>query len=411
MAGKNKDFSRREFLFRAFSGMASVGLFGVSGEALSLYNQEKITQHSNKKILYRTLGKTGIRVPIVNMGVMNSLDPALVKKSYEIGVRHFDTAAYYMQGRNEEMLGKAIKELNVRDKVIIGTKIYIPPQQRGMSPDKVKETYLNIAEKSLKRLQTDYVDILYSHSVQTIEWLNNPGIREALQLLKEQGKVRFIGFSTHSNMAKCINEAVRTGFYDVILTAFNYAMADDKNLIDALRKAASKGIGLIAMKTQCTQYWYRQYVPEANQKYYKGKIMHTAVLKWALRNDFITTAVPGYTTFQQMEEDFSVAYGLEYTSEEKKFLQDRNVKFLLGYCRQCNRCVSSCPKGVDIPTLMRIHMYVTCYSNLYQARDTLNSIPKGKDLQACISCDTCRASCVNHIDIPKRIDELKTIYV
>jgi predicted aldo/keto reductase-like oxidoreductase len=164
------------------------------------------------------------------------------------------------------------------------------------------------------------------------------------------------------------------------------------------------------MKTLCAQYWYREHVPSDKLSYYKGKIMHTAVLKWALRNDFIATAIPGYTTFQQMEEDFSVAYDLEYTPEEKRFLKDRVVKLSLGYCRQCQQCLSTCPKGVDIPTLMRTHMYAACYTNFYQARDTLDEIPRGIGLDACASCETCRANCVNSVDIPRRIDELKVIY-
>jgi len=412
MAIKKKDYNRREFLSRTFSGIASISVLGISGKTLPSFGQEKITQNSEKKVINRTLGKTGIKVPIVNMGVMNTLDSALVKRSYEIGVRHFDTAAWYMQGRNEEMLGNVIKELNVRDKVIIGTKVYIPHQQRGMSPEKAKEAYLRIAEESLNRLQMDYVDILYSHSVHDTDWLNNPGILEALQMLKKEGKARFIGFSTHKNMAACLNDAVRTGFYDVVLTAFNYSMIDNKEMTSAIKSAALKGIGIIAMKTQCSQAWYGKRLPSDEQKYYEGTIMHKSILKWVLLNEYITSAIPGYTTFQQMEEDFSVAYDLEYTPEEKEFLEDRNIKLSLGKCcQQCDSCVFTCPKGVDIPTLMRTHMYAACYSNFYQARDTLNSIPKVKNLAACTSCDVCTASCVNLVDIASRIEELKTIYV
>ena len=389
MAGIKNSYSRREFLSKSVSSLAGAGFLGTSGRALLSYDQEKLSQESNKKkeIIYRSLGKTGISIPIVNMGVMNAFDSALVKRSYEIGVRHFDTAAWYGRGRSEESVGNAIKELNVRDNVIIGTKVYIPLLQRNITPKQAKETYLRIANESLQRLKTDYVDILYSHVVQDIDWLNNPGILEALQLLKKQGKTRFIGFSTHQNMAECIRQATKDGHYDVILTAFNYAMGDDKELMDALKNAHAKGIGLIAMKTLCAQYWYREHVPSDKLSYYKGKIMHTAVLKWALRNDFIATAIPAYTTFQQMEEDFSVAYDLKYTLEEKRFLEDRDVKLSLGYCRQCQQCLSTCPKGVDIPTLMRTHMYVACYTNFYQARDTLDEIPRGKSLDACVLCE------------------------
>jgi len=373
MIDKKKDINRRDFLSSTVAGIASLGVLNISEKALLLSNKVKPDQDVNQKIIYRTLGKTGIKLPIVSMGVMNAFDSALVRRAYEIGVRHFDTAAWYQRGRNEEMVGNVIKQLNARDQVIIGTKIYIPLNQRNITPAQAKETYLKIAEESLKRLQTDFIDILYSHDVSSLEWLNNPGILEALQLLKQQGKARFIGFSIHSNINECVQEATRTGDYDVILTAFNYGMNEDKKLLKTLKKAASKGIGL-------------------------------------LRHNFITTAVPGYTNFQQIDEDFSVAYDLEFTPEEKKFLQDRNVKYSLGYCLQCKHCVATCPRGVDIPTLMRTHMYAACYGNFYQARDALDSIARGKGLQACGSCHSCSARCINRIDIARRIDELKMIY-
>lgn len=410
MDNPKSKINRRDFISKGVSGIAAVSMMGTSVVTYKASEQQKALTQSRKKIIYRSLGNTGIRLPIVNMGVMNSSLPALVKKSYDIGVRYFDTAAWYQRGKNEKMIGQAIKELNVRNRVVIGTKIYIPPQQRGMSSEQVKKTYLKIAEQSLQRLQTDYVDILFSHSVYDHEWLQNPGILEALQLLKKQGKARFIGFTTHTNMAECIQDAIRTGDYDVIETAYNYALSDDKDYKNILKKAALKGIGLIAMKTQCSQYWYKEDLPQDQQEYYQGRIMHTAVLKWVLRNNFITTAIPGYTSFREMEEDFSVAYDLAYTSEEKAFLQDRNVKLSLGYCCQCYYCVATCPKKIDIPTLMRTHMYAKCYGNFYQARDTIDDIPEERGLAACITCDQCLAKCTNGIDIGQRIDELKVIF-
>jgi len=411
MTGKKKHFSRRNFLYSSFAGIAALGLRNLTARNPSFRNRDPSFLELKNNIIYRKLGSTGLILPVVNMGVMNALGPALVRRAYELGVRHFDTAAWYQQGRNEEMIGNVIRELKVRDNVIIGTKIYVPHQQRNMTSTQAKDTYLTIAEESLKRLQTDYIDILYSHDVSTLEWLNNPGILEALQILKKEGKARFIGFSTHQNMAECINEAVRTGFYDIILTAFNYAMVDDENLINALKNADSNGIGLMAMKTQCSQYWYREYVPEGKREYYKGRILQTAVLKWVLRHDFITTAIPGCTTFKQIEDDMAVARDLDYTPEEKQFLEDRNVKDSLGYCQQCSRCLPTCPNGVDIPALMRTHMYAACYSNFYQARDTLDEIPRGKSIQICRSCMTCVARCVNSVNIARRIDELKMIYI
>jgi heterodisulfide reductase subunit C len=112
-----------------------------------------------------------------------------------------------------------------------------------------------------------------------------------------------------------------------------------------------------------------------------------------------------------MEDDVSVARDLEYTTEEKKFLDDKNVKLSLGYCRQCGTCLASCPKGAEIPSLMRIHMYATCYGNLTQARDTIEEIPEDKGIDACATCEVCRAKCAHNIDISQRIEDLKTTYV
>jgi predicted aldo/keto reductase-like oxidoreductase len=404
MKKDKKGLSRREFLSRSASGVASLGLLALPKRLWSF--------PAEKKVIYRTLGKTGIELPIVNMGVMNSLNPDLVKRSYEIGVRYFDTAAGYQRGQNEIMVGRAIKELGVREKVIIGTKVNIPHDQRSkISTEEAKTFILKTAEASLQRLQSDYLDILYLHDVQDSGIINHPGTQDALRTLKEQKKVRFVGFTTHNNKTGLILDAVTLGFYEVILVGFNYALADDPDFIAALQKAQANGIGLIAMKTQCAQLWYKEELPAEMQAYYQGRLMHTALLKWVLQHDFIACAVPGYTTFAQMEEDFSVAHDLAYTPEEKTFLQDRNVKLALGRCcRQCEQCVPTCPLGVHIPTLMRSHMYATRYGNLPAAREALETLPNARDLRACRACGECTARCVRTVDVRKRIADLKSIY-
>lgn len=411
MTSQNQKFSRRDFFSIAFAEVVSAGLLGFQRNAFAGPGLESAEQISNKTVIHRTLGKTGIKIPIVNMGVMNADNPELVRKSYEIGVRLFDTAASYQRGRNEEMVGKVLKDLNARDQAVIVTKVLVPSLRERLGPDKQKTEFVKMAEGSLKRLKTDYVDVILLHDVSSIEDVNNPGVKEAMQVLKDQKKARFVGFSTHNNMAACLDEAAKTDFYDVLLVAFNYALSDDSKLYRSLSNAVSKGIGILAMKTQCSQYWYRDdFVPDTKRRYY-GKIMHAAVLKWVLQHDFIAAAVPGYTTFDQMEEDFSVAYDLTYNPEEKKFLEDSQVKLSLAYCRQCNSCLPTCPKGVNIPALMRTHLYAACYANFYQARDTFDSIPKEKGIQVCASCGSCLAICAHRIDIPQRIDELRALYV
>ena len=405
---KEKEYlSRRTFLTKTFSGMALLGSLSLPYKSRGKIKSSQSEFNSKKSVIYRTLGKTGIRVPVVSMGVMNSSDPALVRRAFEKGIRHFDTAASYGRGRNEEMIGKVIKELDVRDEAIIATKV---PRislsvLKQMRNEQSKAYFLDHLEQSLKRLQTDYVDMIYLHDAQSAEYLQNDGFRSAMETAKSQKKALSVGFSVHRNMTECLHEASRDGFYDVVLTAFNYSMHANRELIDSMKKAAANGIGIIAMKTQCSQPWYK---PQESHEFDEGRIMQTALLKWVLRHEFVSTAVPGFQNFKELEEDFSVADDLEYTTEEKKFLQDRNIKLsMTSVCQLCGSCVSTCSKQVDIPALIRTHMYATCYTNFYQARDTLDEIPKGKGLEACASCQVCTAKCVNSVDIHRRINEIK----
>ncbi|MGB9893924.1 MAG: aldo/keto reductase [Candidatus Saccharicenans sp.] len=365
------------------------------------------------QFITRTLGRTGYRLPIVSMGVMNADNPELVRRAYEAGIRHFDTAYSYMRGRNEEMLGRVlVEELKVRDKVVIATKINIRPPQRNLPANEIKELHQNMIDESLRRLQTDYVDILYSHDVSDSGWLKNQALIDSLLEIKEQKKARFIGFSTHQNMNEVIKTAMEMKIYDVVLTTLNYSLFDYHEYLETLKKAAAQGIGLVAMKTQCQQPWYREGQPSELKKFYEGPILHSALLKWVLRHEFITTAVPGFTTFDQLYTDVPVGSNLEYTEEEKKFLEDRMVKAqMAAVCRACGQCQPTCPKGVDIPDVLRAHMYATSYGNLYQARETLEALAAERSIRACADCGQCTAQCVRGVNIARRIDELKALLV
>ena len=397
--------TRRDFLFKTIGGAAAAGILGKSGlklDAQEIKNTQPIT---------RVLGRTGIKIPVVSMGVMNADNPVLVKRSFAMGIRHFDTAAGYQKGRNEEMVGSVLKELKARDQAIIATKIHpATPEILDQMGDKlIEEEFLARLDQSLARLQTGYVDILYIHNISDPVMLNRPGLLTAIDKAKKMKKARFVGFSTHQRMGDCIEAAVSTGHFDVILTAINYSMADDQALLGAMKKAAAAGIGLVAMKTQCRQAWSKE--SESVTKYDEGSVWQTALLKWALRLESVITAIPGYTTFKQLETDWPVAFNLEYSADEVKFLSDREVRLAMSHvCRQCTGCMGTCPHGVDIPALVRAHMYAADYGNFAEMRRTLDEIHVSRGLQTCNGCRECKATCVRGVQVARRLGELKTIF-
>ena len=389
-------WNRREFIVKPilWAGTASV----LAKTNLLLASPTLETAAS--PILQRTLGKTGLSLPVVSMGVMNADVPGLLRRAYELGIRHFDTAAGYQNGRNEEMVGRVIKEMGVRDKVVIATKQ--PSRNHSQSAAEAKMRFIEGVEGSLKRLQMGHVDILYHHAVDSVEDARAEGPLEALQSLKKDGKTRFIGLSTHKTV-DVLSEAIRLNLFDVGLVMLNYTMAHDAGILSTIERAAKSGIGIVAMKTQAGG----TVKPDAKLPKELPAASQTALLKWALNHEFITTAIPGFSTYEHLEQDFSVARNLAYTHEEERFLADKAFAANAEFCQQCGECRDDCPKQVDIPVLMRSHMYAVQYRNIGMAREMLASAAPGRGLDACGACESCLVTCRNTVQIGRKIAQLK----
>jgi aryl-alcohol dehydrogenase-like predicted oxidoreductase len=306
----------------------------------------------------------------------------------------------YQGGRNEEMVGTVIKEMGVRDKVTIATKqgFRAAPQSAAEG----KRRFLAGVEASLRRLQMDHVDILYYHGVDSAEEARAEGPLVALQELKKQGKTRFIGLSTHRT-SEILPPAMRLNMFDVFLVTLNYTMAHDQEKLATIERAAKSGIGIVAMKTQAggtvkPEPGLPKRLPPASQ---------TALLKWVLNHPFITTAIPGFSTYEHQEQDFSVARNLSYSAEEKEFLANESFRAGAEFCQQCGDCREQCPRHVDVPSLMRTHMYAAQYRNAGLARDTITGIAVGRGLDACEGCESCNLSCRNTVQIGRKIAQLR----
>lgn len=382
--------SRRQFLSETSVALAAVGVAGSSRAGIT-----KTQAPGGGTIIRRRLGRTGLELPIVNMGVMNANNPELVKQAYEAGVRLFDTAESYQQGRNERMIGDVIAKLGVRDEVIIQTKVRFP---RG-SAGEIRAGILRAVDGCLERLQTKHIDVLMIHQP-SVEQMNDPEALSALEELERRGTVRFTGLSTHSGQEAVLRSAAESGKYDVVLVSFNVTNAADAGLLAALKAVSAKGVGVIAMKTQT-----------GGRARNLGALNHTALLKWVLRHSEIAAAVPGFTNSDQLAQSFSVVRGLDYTPEEKTWLADKNVQMALDFCKGCGVCLPTCPRGVDIPTLMRVHMYAANYANFQQARATFDEVPAESSLRNCSDCGECSARCANNVRIGERVADLRAMYV
>jgi len=341
--------------------------------------------------VYRTLGRTGLKITIVSFGAMLTPEAEVMRIAFDHGVNYVDTARRYMGGRNEEIVAKALKGRGERDKIYVATKT--------QPASKSKEAIFKDVETSLRALERDYIDVIQLHNLTSKDRAFIPETREALIRLKEQGKVRFFGVTTHTNQADVLNALVddQDRFFDMALVGYNFKSSTDVK--EAIARAANAKIGIIAMKTQAGGYETDALGPISP---------HQAALKWALQNKNLTAAIPGMRDMAELREDISVM-GMKFGYLDKLILKRYGAAVRPYYCHLCGKCETTCPKGVAISTINRCLMYAEAYKSTELARSTYNEIPVAVSAAACSDCAACVARCVNGLDIPVKMEKARKL--
>jgi aryl-alcohol dehydrogenase-like predicted oxidoreductase len=369
----SEEIGRRRFLERIWSTLLGIATVPIWKTSPALEKAGKMPA-----LEYRTLGKTGLKVTAVSMGVMNCSDPAVLLRAFDLGINFYDTADCYMNGRNEEMVGKVF-ERN-RQKVFIQTKVHAHDEKKMRSS----------VERSLRRLRTDYIDVLVWHGHSSPDEVSDPKLFEFMSKMKKEGKIRFSGFSAHSRMAPLLREAAKSNLHDVALVSYNFTHS--KGLKEAVALAAQSGIGIVAMKTQSGGY---------RKEKMGGLNPHQAALKYILRDQNVSAAVPGVTTIEQMEQ-CAAAMGaslsrnnLNELNQYQSFLQGR-------ICTLCGGCQGECPYGVIHTDFLRAVMYHEGYENDSLVRESLLKVTR-QDIERCSECPSCSVICRRGIDMKAQI--------
>jgi len=330
---------------------------------------------------YRTLGRTGLKVTTVGMGVMNCSDPAVLLRAFDLGINFYDTADCYMWGRNEEMVGKAFQ--GKRDKVFIQTKVHQDDEKKMRAS----------VERSLRRLKTDTIDVLIWHNLHSPEEVSDKRYVEFMATMKREGKARFTGFSAHNNMASLLMEAAKGGDQEVALVSYNFTHS--RKLKEAVAMAARSGIGIVAMKTQAGGY---------KKEKMGGLNPHQAALKYVLMDQHVTTAVPGVTTTEEIDE-CAVVMGTLLSRRNVDELKQYHA-FLQGRtCTMCGGCGGECPQDVPYHDLLRVMVYADGYQNPSLAEEALERAGGMEAMAHCSDCSSCSVICRRGLDIKKQIQQ------
>jgi aryl-alcohol dehydrogenase-like predicted oxidoreductase len=367
--------SRREFL-KAGLAMPAAGL--ISSRSLEAFSQ------APADVIYRTLGNTGLKVSAVGYGLGYDPEPDIVARCIDLGINYFDTAPNYGNGESERILGASIK--GKRDKVVISTK----------ANTRTKAEILKEMDASLQKIGTDYVDVYHLHARDTPERAPEETI-EALQILKQQGKTRAIGFSCHdpNNMA---DYAIKCKL-DVVQTTYSYAIGAPFRDA-AIKKLHDAGIGVIAMKVIIGLTT----APKDMSQKPKLKAEETpvAALRWVLRNPAIDTTVPHHGSIKEVEMNVRAMTG-SYSPADEKLLYVRNEQNRPYYCRMCYHCKGQCPRGVPVTDELRFLAYNDFGRSLFQAQLSFMELPRKVRNVRCSDCASCVVQCPNGVMVRDRL--------
>jgi len=428
---KKIHLDRRHFLKTSLFGMFSAGMATKAGlarakEGTRAYSREtKDKSHSAIKG-YRILGRTGFKVSDLAVGSVQ--DEGLMSAMLDAGVNYIDTAESYPG--HHRTVSKAIKGRD-RKSIFITTKMQV-------KKDTSKEGFLKRARKALEELDTEYVDCFMMHMPDKIETLKTEGFHVAMQQLKAEGRIRFMGVSHHGSfwfrdpetaMDKVLLAAADDERFDVFLFAYNFLQMDQSERV--LEVCKEKKIGTALMKSTPVFKYYilksrlEQLEKEEKKihplykeglKRFKDKAdkaeqfinkydlknpdeIREAAIRFVLDNPNVNTVCCSLNNYDEMERVLPLS-GSKFSDWDKAKLAAYKEGCSELYCRHaCGVCEPLCPQGVPVNTIMRYLHYYMAQGREKEAMLKYAEIP-GARADSCHEClGYCEAACPYNVPI------------
>lgn len=358
----------------------TVGLGGAAATALGLPGPLEAQAPGGPQaatVPTRKLGKTGAEVSILCLGGMFDTinNQLLLRQALNWGVTYWDTAEAYGNGLSEEGFGRFFTRYpESRKGVFLVTKFRVSP------PDKLSEAL----EKGLKRLCTDYVDAFFTHGISDFSQIE--GLRGWAEQAKKTGKIRWFGFSTHTNMEDCLLAAAKSGWIDTVMFTYNFRLMNAPKMKEALDACAQAGIGLTSFKTQAGGPVKADGEAEFKllQKFLeRGFTDKQAKLKAVWENPSIASICSQMPSLAFLSANVAAARDLKSLAKDDfDSLERFAVETRSGYCAGCGRiCQAAVGGKVPVNDVMRCLMYYKDYGDRELARNVFSGLPEEVRLQ------------------------------
>jgi len=411
MTSSRKDnrtkLNRRSFFKKA----AAIGLGAtVGGASLWRPGQTDAQITIPKEPVSRKLfGHSGIMVSTLSLGGMFDLlnNQLVLAKAFDWGINYWDTAEGYGRGRSEEGIGRWFtRNPQTRGQIFLVTKL---SKRRG-------DDFTARLDESLKRMNTDYVDMLFVHGIRGIDEMES-GPESWAQALKKAGKIKLFGFSTHSNMEACLEGAANLPWIDGVMFTYNYRLMHEPRMHAAVEACYRAGIGLTAMKTQGggpVKSDSEAEIKMAGRFLQKGFSDNQAKLMAVWQDKRIASICSQMPNLTILATNAVAAVEKTRLSKSDRNLLARHAwKTRADYCAGCERlCSEALPARVPIGDVMRCLMYYHSYQDFELARSTFENLPtQTRALLTQLDFSDAEKSCPRKLPIGKMLQEATSLFV
>lgn len=364
MIGKRNQWSRRHFL-------KATGTAGL-GALMAPVTKLATAAETPTRVPTRPFGKTGVNVSILSLGGMFNIasNQVMMRQAMRWGVTYWDTADCYQRG-SEKGIGKFFNKYP-QDR----QKVFLVSKSDARDPDGMTK----LLNRSLNRMNTDHIDLYFVHGIYGIDELDD-SIRIWAEKAKSAGKIRFFGFSTHSNMETCLLEGAKLGWIDGIMMTYNYRLMHTKGMKRAVDACVKAGIGLTAMKTQgggSVRTDTDTEIEMAGRFLEKGFTDGQAKLRAVWQNPNIASICSQMPNMSLLMSNIAAAVNkTELSSRDTDLLQHYARETHSDYCTGCTSiCESAVGEDIPIGDVMRHLMYCRSYGDRHFAMAEFNKIPE-----------------------------------
>jgi len=350
----------------------------------------------------RKLGKTGVEVSCLSLGTMFNVveNQLILRKALQYGVTYWDTAYSYEGGNSELGIGKFLSNNSqVRKNLFIASKASGAENIEG-----VEERL----QTSLKRMNTDYIDLYHGVHILSDPAQLTDELRKWAEDAKKRKLIRFFGFSTLSNMAQCLAAAAKLDWIDAIITSYNFRIMDDPKLRDAIEACHKAGIGLVAMKTQGKKIEAGEDKKLTEHFLERGFTEGQAKIKAVLEDKRISSACVGRGNIAHFTLNIdAVLDKTKLTQADMDVFKEYAQATCDGYCAGCAHiCDLALPDTPYVSDVMRYLMYYNSYGEQDAARELFAQIPVSvKDRLLATDYSLAEARCPQRLPIGKLVTE------